>query len=124
MSDVVTYRPYGLKFLGEDVPKSLLLVTRHIPFPGKDGVMSGGSSRRYPLEPRERATLNAGDQPPAEMRYQKVSNLGKVRKHIDQCWGDEIVPTLAEYIKIPNKSPAFVEACTSLLPHKARRRSS
>jgi hypothetical protein len=73
MSDVVTYRPYDLKFLGENVPKSLLLVTRHIPFPGKDGVMSGGSSRGYPLEPRERATLNAGDQPPAEMRYQKVS---------------------------------------------------
>ena len=26
---------------------------------------------------------------------------------IDQCWGDEIVPTLVEYIKIPNKSPSF-----------------
>ncbi len=24
-----------------------------------------------------------------------------------QCWGDEIVPTLIEYIKIPNKSPSF-----------------
>ncbi len=35
--------------------------------------MSGGSSRRYPLELRERATLNAGDQPPAAIRYQKVS---------------------------------------------------
>jgi acetylornithine deacetylase/succinyl-diaminopimelate desuccinylase-like protein len=34
-------------------------------------------------------------------------DVGKARKHIDQCWGDEIVPTLAEYIKIPNKSPAF-----------------
>jgi hypothetical protein len=35
--------------------------------------MSGGSSRRYPLELRERATLNAGDQPPTEIPYQKVS---------------------------------------------------
>ncbi|MBV8888674.1 MAG: M20 family metallopeptidase [Alphaproteobacteria bacterium] len=26
---------------------------------------------------------------------------------VDQCWGDEIVPTLIEYIKIPNKSPSF-----------------
>jgi len=26
---------------------------------------------------------------------------------VDQCWGDAIVPTLVEYIKIPNKSPAF-----------------
>ncbi len=34
-------------------------------------------------------------------------DVGKARKHIDQRWGDEIVPTLAEYIKIPNKSPAF-----------------
>ncbi len=30
--------------------------------------------------------------------------LGKL---IDQCWGDAIVPTLLEYIKIPNKSPSF-----------------
>jgi acetylornithine deacetylase/succinyl-diaminopimelate desuccinylase-like protein len=34
-------------------------------------------------------------------------DIAKAQKHIDQCWGDEIVPTLAEYIKIPNKSPAF-----------------
>ena len=34
-------------------------------------------------------------------------DVAKARKHIDQCWGDEIVPALAEYIKIPNKSPAF-----------------
>ncbi|MBI3513535.1 MAG: M20/M25/M40 family metallo-hydrolase [Proteobacteria bacterium] len=26
---------------------------------------------------------------------------------VDQCWGDSIVPTLVDYIKIPNKSPAF-----------------
>jgi acetylornithine deacetylase/succinyl-diaminopimelate desuccinylase-like protein len=26
---------------------------------------------------------------------------------VDQCWSDEIVPALVEYIKIPNKSPAF-----------------
>jgi acetylornithine deacetylase/succinyl-diaminopimelate desuccinylase-like protein len=34
-------------------------------------------------------------------------DIAKAQKYIDQCWGDEIVPTLAEYIKIPNKSPAF-----------------
>jgi acetylornithine deacetylase/succinyl-diaminopimelate desuccinylase-like protein len=34
-------------------------------------------------------------------------DIAKAQKQIDQCWGDEIVPTLAEYIKIPNKSPAF-----------------
>jgi hypothetical protein len=28
-------------------------------------------------------------------------------RFVDQCWGDEIVPTLVEYIKIPNKSPLF-----------------
>ena len=34
-------------------------------------------------------------------------DVGKAKKFIDQCWADEIVPTLVEYIKIPNKSPAF-----------------
>src|ERR1041385_5761684 len=31
----------------------------------------------------------------------------KLGKFIDGYWGDLIVPTLVEYIKIPNKSPAF-----------------
>jgi acetylornithine deacetylase/succinyl-diaminopimelate desuccinylase-like protein len=31
----------------------------------------------------------------------------KLTKYMDQRWGDDIVPTLVEYIKIPNKSPAF-----------------
>ena len=31
----------------------------------------------------------------------------KLHKFVDQVWGDEIVPTLVEYIKIPNKSPMF-----------------
>jgi acetylornithine deacetylase/succinyl-diaminopimelate desuccinylase-like protein len=32
---------------------------------------------------------------------------GKLERFIDQCWGDEVVPRLVEYIRIPNKSPAF-----------------
>ena len=31
----------------------------------------------------------------------------KLMRSVDQCWGDEIVPQLIDYIKIPNKSPAF-----------------
>ena len=34
-------------------------------------------------------------------------DIAKAEKFIGQCWGDEIVPTLVEYIRIPNKSPAF-----------------
>src|SRR5229473_4645768 len=34
-------------------------------------------------------------------------NAKKLGNFVDQCWGDAIVPTLVEYIKIPNKSPAF-----------------
>src|ERR1700758_3298688 len=34
-------------------------------------------------------------------------DVSRATKFVDQCWGDEIVPTLVEYIKIPNKSPAF-----------------
>ncbi|HYZ42635.1 MAG TPA: M20/M25/M40 family metallo-hydrolase, partial [Stellaceae bacterium] len=34
-------------------------------------------------------------------------DIVKAKKLIDQCWGDEVVPQLIEYIRIPNKSPAF-----------------
>src|SRR6516165_8857657 len=34
-------------------------------------------------------------------------DIAKARRFVDQCWGDEIVPTLIDYIRIPNKSPAF-----------------
>src|SRR6266404_6321135 len=34
-------------------------------------------------------------------------DITRTTKFVDQCWGDEIVPTLVEYIKIPNKSPSF-----------------
>jgi acetylornithine deacetylase/succinyl-diaminopimelate desuccinylase-like protein len=34
-------------------------------------------------------------------------DIKKLGKFVDGCWGDEIVPTLVEYIRIPNKSPAF-----------------
>jgi acetylornithine deacetylase/succinyl-diaminopimelate desuccinylase-like protein len=31
----------------------------------------------------------------------------KLKQFVDGCWKDEIVPTLVEYIRIPNKSPSF-----------------
>src|SRR5689334_19226914 len=31
----------------------------------------------------------------------------QLRKFTDEIWRDEIVPTLVEYIRIPNKSPSF-----------------
>ncbi|HYM29811.1 MAG TPA: M20 family metallopeptidase [Candidatus Cybelea sp.] len=34
-------------------------------------------------------------------------DTAKLTRFVDRCWNDEIVPTLIEYIKIPNKSPAF-----------------
>src|SRR5215469_15463814 len=34
-------------------------------------------------------------------------DIAKTTKLVNACWSDEIVPTLVEYIKIPNKSPAF-----------------
>jgi acetylornithine deacetylase/succinyl-diaminopimelate desuccinylase-like protein len=37
----------------------------------------------------------------------RTMDVAKLHRFVDQCWGDEIVPTLVEYIKIPNKSPAF-----------------
>jgi len=34
-------------------------------------------------------------------------DIAKTTKLVDQRWSDEVIPTLVEYIKIPNKSPAF-----------------
>ena len=31
----------------------------------------------------------------------------KLKQFVDGCWSEEIVPTLVEYIRIPNKSPSF-----------------
>jgi hypothetical protein len=35
-----------------------------------------------------------------------VLHVAKARNFVDQCWGDEVIPALVEYIKIPNKSPS------------------
>ncbi len=34
-------------------------------------------------------------------------DTARLGRFVDQVWGDDIVPTLVEYIKIPNKSPMF-----------------
>src|SRR6266851_6805403 len=37
----------------------------------------------------------------------QMIDVARTREFVDQCWGDEIVPTLVEYVRIPNKSPSF-----------------
>jgi acetylornithine deacetylase/succinyl-diaminopimelate desuccinylase-like protein len=34
-------------------------------------------------------------------------DVEKLGNFVDRCWSDAIVPTLVDYIKIPNKSPSF-----------------
>jgi acetylornithine deacetylase/succinyl-diaminopimelate desuccinylase-like protein len=34
-------------------------------------------------------------------------DIARTKQFIDECWGNDIVPALVEYIRIPNKSPAF-----------------
>ncbi|MCB1740124.1 MAG: peptidase M20, partial [Gammaproteobacteria bacterium] len=34
-------------------------------------------------------------------------NPDAARRFVDAKWDDEIIPELVEYIKVPNKSPAF-----------------
>ena len=41
----------------------------------------------------------------------------KLTRFIEQCWADEIVPQLVDYIRIPNKSPAFDPDCAAHLRH-------
>jgi acetylornithine deacetylase/succinyl-diaminopimelate desuccinylase-like protein len=36
-----------------------------------------------------------------------MPDMARLGKFVDRCWDDAIVPTLVEYIRIPNKSPAF-----------------
>src|ERR1700756_681411 len=36
-----------------------------------------------------------------------MMDVAKLRRFVDGVWSDEIVPTLVEYIRIPNKSPSF-----------------
>ena len=34
-------------------------------------------------------------------------NSEKLQESLNQFWDNEITPSLIEYIKVPNKSPAF-----------------
>src|SRR4029077_13258319 len=60
-----------------------------------------------------------------------MPDIARLGQFVDHCWGDEIVPTLVEYIKIPNKSPLFdpewvahghMEAAVALFADWARQR--
>src|SRR5260221_9897417 len=37
----------------------------------------------------------------------RMLDAAKLGRFVDQIWGDAIVPTLVDYIRIPNKSPSF-----------------
>src|SRR5512144_2174823 len=34
-------------------------------------------------------------------------DTAKLKQYVERCWDDEIVPTLVDYVRIPNKSPSF-----------------
>ena len=36
-----------------------------------------------------------------------MTDPARLKSYVEQLWGDEITPSLIEYIRIPNKSPAF-----------------
>src|SRR6202047_24927 len=62
------------------------------------------------IEPNTRimAAPDRGDSMAAGWRgFRGMLDGVKLQRFVDQSWGDSIVPTLVEYIKIPNKSPAF-----------------
>jgi len=58
-------------------------------------------------------------------------DLPRATAFVNRCWNDEILPTLVDYIRIPNKSPAFdsawaehghMEAAIALFENWARER--
>src|SRR5262249_54542480 len=54
-----------------------------------------------------RGATPAGSGGPSHTRCFQMLDIARATKFVDQCWGDEVVPILVEYIKIPNKSPSF-----------------
>ncbi len=63
-----------------------------------------------PGQPRRRRpaiAAGAGQRRPLLSEDLRMIDIAKASKYIDECWDGEIVPALVEYIRIPNKSPAF-----------------
>src|SRR5437868_6325975 len=54
-----------------------------------------------------RAKRSNLDQDHSGQRIYRMLDSAKLGRFVDQVWGDAIVPTLVDYIRIPNKSPAF-----------------
>src|SRR5690606_13427927 len=71
-------------------------------------VVRRGASAAHGSPSPERLTWNQGALALAEISQQQL------RKFTDEIWRDEIVPTLVEYIRIPNKSPSFEPDWASL----------
>ena len=44
-------------------------------------------------------------------------NADQAKRHIAEVWDGSIVPTLSQYIQIPNKSPAFDPDWKAQRPH-------
>jgi hypothetical protein len=69
---------------------------------GSDGVLPRGAARMPSTAQR------AGDSMGRRNRgICPMLDIEKLGYFVDRCWSDAIVPTLVEYIKIPNKSPSF-----------------
>src|SRR5205823_14396662 len=55
--------------------------------------------------------LSTGSRPviawPRSKKGHRMLDTAKLGQFVGQVWGDSIVPTLVDYIRIPNKSPAF-----------------
>src|SRR5262249_1772855 len=68
---------------------------------------------------------------PRHNKDHRMLDTAKLGRFVDQVWGDAIVPTLVDYIRIPNKSPAFdpdwaahghMEAAVAMFERWARER--
>ena len=69
---------------------------------GNNGVLPRGAARMPSTAQRGGDSMGRRNRGTCPML-----DAEKLGNFVDRCWGDLIVPTLVEYIKIPNKSPSF-----------------
>src|SRR3982074_1344518 len=64
-------------------------------------VLSSGSAGNLPSSPLRTGPREQG------LAYDAFRDIGRLKNFIEPFWDDSVLPSITEYIRIPNKSPAF-----------------
>ena len=80
-----------------------------LPLPGGGGCCGsddgwGSATSAFPFVLIAMPSCAGGD---GSVRVPAVTDPNRTRSHVEAFWDDQIVPTLIDYVRIPNKSPSF-----------------